>query len=1079
MEYLRNLPFSSIGGALEYQAETIPEKTAVLYPDPNTNSTEYASLTYRQFNNVVNSLAEKLSKYFPFSPSNESITCALLSVGGIEYLLSQYALLKINNVIIFPISARNSQAAVEHLLRETKTSFLLITSQYLPMIKTIEQQQEFKSMKVLLLDSDQFKIEELLKNKDVKYPMTSDLITMREKGGDEELNKVVVILHSSGSTAHPKPIYLANRCFLFSYFSYSSVNKDFCKENDIILLWGALFHLYIFSATVRAILTGCTFALPLCVTFPPKPDELLRNIQIKNGITVLITVPSLLEQLVEELLSKKNNNIGLKPLQKLRYVIYGGAACPDELCKTLVDNEIVLVGGYGSTETEVVLIKNFNPYDKRWKFMELPEIRKPFVRIETPSNEQNPNVKILLHLPNNPFLAENISNRPDGCYAGGDLLLEDPPNSGQYIILGRQDDILVHINGEKTNPLPMEDIIRCSPLVKQISIIGHNQFCTAALIQLNLEEASNYNFNQIEENIWKVIEQANKEAPSHSRLLRQLVTILPINEILPVTEKGNLMRQKINQQYSTLISTMYDKFFNQQQQQQQTNNKQEKSKWTKQTIKKFLEENLKLVGEISDITNRNISSESIFYLGVNSLQAIELRNLICQNICEIPKSFLYENSSIDQMIEQLIKYLHSENILNKENDPNHYKLTEQIIDKYIHLIKQNQISSTKIKQNKKSERVFLVTGANGSLGSFIIQNLLKQSKSIVKRIYCLLRGEDTKQRLFQSFQQRQLDISLLTKSFEEEEQRLIILSSSINLTEEHLGQTDFIYQQLQNQLTDIIHLAWKMDFNQTIKDFEYDSIQGVYNLLKLSSSNNIQFHFISSIAAAGSHLLTDVKEEPLPRKAEVALPQGYGQSKYASEHLCWAAMDLWDVPVNIYRIGQVSGDTQNGIWNTNEIASMLIYAGAGQLKIMPNVGLDINWIPVDICSASIVDLALKSSFQTSISSDQRVYHLLNPHHITYKDYFNYLRIAGLNFDVVSLKEFIDAVLTNKDLNNPLIKLSSFLEQIFSKKDTTELSKFQMVKTTQRCEILKNCPPIDSNLIKLYLNYWKKCQLLKD
>lgn len=96
-------------------------------------------------------------------------------------------------------------------------------------------------------------------------------------------------------------------------------------------------------------MVGCTYALPLCVTFPPKPDELLRNIQVENDLTVLITVPSLLEQLIRELLLQKNSHIGLKPLQKLRFITYGGAGCPDELCKTLVDNGIILLSVYGAT----------------------------------------------------------------------------------------------------------------------------------------------------------------------------------------------------------------------------------------------------------------------------------------------------------------------------------------------------------------------------------------------------------------------------------------------------------------------------------------------------------------------------------------------------------------------------------------------------------------------------------------------------------------------------------------------------------------------------------------------------------
>ncbi len=100
---------------------------------------------------------------------------------------------------------------------------------------------------------------------------------------------------------------------------------------------------------------GCTYALPLCVTFPPKPDELLRNIQVKNGITVLVTVPSLLEQLIRELISEKNKHIGLKPLQKLKFVMYGGAGCPEELCKSLVDNGVVLLSVYGATGNYSVL----------------------------------------------------------------------------------------------------------------------------------------------------------------------------------------------------------------------------------------------------------------------------------------------------------------------------------------------------------------------------------------------------------------------------------------------------------------------------------------------------------------------------------------------------------------------------------------------------------------------------------------------------------------------------------------------------------------------------------------------------
>ncbi|CAF4034442.1 unnamed protein product [Rotaria sp. Silwood2] len=116
-----------------------------------------------------------------------------------------------------------------------------------------------------------------------------------------------------------------------------------------------------------------------------------------------------------------------------------------------------------------------------------------------------------------------------------------------------------------------------------------------------------------------------------------------------------------------------------------------------------------------------------------------------------------------------------------------------------------------------------------------------------------------------------------------------------------------MYDRLRDEVTDIIHAAWKMDFNMTIKDFDRECLQGLYQLLRLASSASIQFpmrfHFISSISSAGCGLLSEIQEEPLPRRVEIALAQGYGQSKYAEEHMCWAAMDLCCVPVDIYRLG--------------------------------------------------------------------------------------------------------------------------------------------------------------------------------
>lgn len=46
---------------------------------------------------------------------------------------------------------------------------------------------------------------------------------------------------------------------------------------------------------------------------------------------------------------------------------------------------------------------------------------------------------------------------------------------GFYMYLGRKDDLLVHITGEKSNPVEMESMIDKCKYVKKSAVIGHNR----------------------------------------------------------------------------------------------------------------------------------------------------------------------------------------------------------------------------------------------------------------------------------------------------------------------------------------------------------------------------------------------------------------------------------------------------------------------------------------------------------------------------------------------------------------------------------------------------------------------------
>lgn len=143
-------------------------------------------------------------------------------------------------------------------------------------------------------------------------------------------------------------------------------------------------------------------------------------------------------------------------------------------------------------------------------------------------------------LPNDPFVQRGVANQPDGSYSTNDIFIEDPPGSGEYRIDGRQDDTLIHINGEKTNPVPMEDTLIHFPIIHRALIFGHQRLCTGVLVELNRIEADDYSIDENLDKVWQAIEAANKSAPSHSRIVRQMVKCLPMNKTLPTTEKGNV-----------------------------------------------------------------------------------------------------------------------------------------------------------------------------------------------------------------------------------------------------------------------------------------------------------------------------------------------------------------------------------------------------------------------------------------------------------------------------------------------------------------------------------------------------------
>lgn len=180
------------------------------------------------------------------------------------------------------------------------------------------------------------------------------------------------------------------------------------------------------------------------------------------------------------------------------------------------------------------------------------------------------------------------------------------------------------------------------------------------------------------------------------------------------------------------------------------------------------------------------------------------------------------------------------------------------------------------------------------------------------------------------------------------------------------------------------------------------------------------------------------------------------------------------VPVDIYRLTQISGDSDTGVWNTAEMISLMICAVGGQSGILPEDGQNIDWVPVNYAAACIADIAINTTIQTSLRSE-RVHHIVNPHVISWLQLLEYLRLSGLQFKPVPVEEWLHQLIANP--SNPAYTLADFFNKIFAGGKKFELSKYSIEKTIRKTSALENCPPVNQELVRHYLNYWSEIGFL--
>ena len=276
------------------------ESPIISYP---TSGTDYVDYTFGQLDVYAHRVAEKYRKIIPqrLSSSEPETVVGLLGPSDFDYFISILALAKLGHTVLF-LSTRISAAAYTSLLLTTGAKYLLIAPAFQDIaVKIKESCDQLKIHDITSSDSYEFLIRD--------GPIDTNLCKHLQP--EIESKKISWIIHSSGSTGLPKPIYQTHSAALKNYANNLNMR-------GFITL--PLYHAHGVSSVFRAI--HAKKQIYIYNAKLPLTSQNLLDTMHKFNIEIFYGVPYALKLLGD-------SPDGIKALAKLDIVMFGGSACPE------------------------------------------------------------------------------------------------------------------------------------------------------------------------------------------------------------------------------------------------------------------------------------------------------------------------------------------------------------------------------------------------------------------------------------------------------------------------------------------------------------------------------------------------------------------------------------------------------------------------------------------------------------------------------------------------------------------------------------------------------------------------------
>lgn len=440
-------------------ARHLPDKICLIERNPAQN--ERRTLTWKQFNDEINKVANYLSKELGIKDGDYVMH---LQNNSLEWLITYYGIIKIGAVIV-PLNFRFVGQDILYAAEVCDPKAFIIGPEFLPVVQPV--QKDLKTVdKYICVGGD----------------VPADMVDYKTIAASDDTSEAIVdvddmhalaMMFTSGTTGKPKPVMHTH--FSLNNTAIGNGMSYFVEKNDNYLFFLPLYHSGTMFLWAPFYATGATGTI---LRDLKDPKWIIEAVAEEKCTDVLFVVPIAIGIL--NAIDSGDLKLSDYDLSNWRYMEIGAQPVPFDVMKKLVEILPCKVSNiYGITEGGGGGTFNLYPEDVIRK---PGSIGKPTFGVEAKlvdfeEKEVGPGEvgelifttrRMMKEYHNNP--EKTAETLKDGWLYTGDLLQTD--DEGYYYIVDRKKDMITS-GGENIFPVEIEDALMANSKIDDVACIGY------------------------------------------------------------------------------------------------------------------------------------------------------------------------------------------------------------------------------------------------------------------------------------------------------------------------------------------------------------------------------------------------------------------------------------------------------------------------------------------------------------------------------------------------------------------------------------------------------------------------------